>query len=193
MSDKLQPEEKSARLLAHKLGTVPHVSPLLRKLAKHGLTSPEHMAATAVARGCTHYANMPAWKNAETMEAPEISNEELAIGLLSPCHHYEPLFIRVASQLLSAPESSPATLAQLANMERCVPILKHIATCGKTTEPENPFWTTILENLPKTQHRLPEFPATAIHISRFRLETGITNPFKPNQPKIVWLRPFIQP
>lgn len=184
-------EEKSPNPLAYKLGTVPHISPLLRKLAKHGLKTPDQMAATAVARGCRHYANMPAWKNVEPVLAPGITNEELAVGLLSICHPYEPLFIRVASQLLSAPGSNPKTLSRLAAMERCIPILKHIATCGKTTEPENPFWTTILEDFPKTEHRLPEFPATAVHISRFRTETGFTNPFDRYQPKIVWLRPVI--
>ncbi len=130
-------------------------------------------------------------ENVEPVSAPGITNEELAVGLLSICHPYEPLFIRVASQLLSAPGSNPKTLTRLAAMERCIPILKHIATCGKTTEPENPFWTTILENLPESEHRAPEFPVNAIHISRFRSETGITNPFDPNQPKIVWLRPVI--
>lgn len=181
---------KSSRCLAYKLGMVPHLSPLLRKLAKHGLKTPEEMAATAVARGCRHYANMPAWEDIEPVPAPEIPNEELAVGLLSPCHPYEPLFIRVGSQLLSALGSNPKILARLASMERCAPVLKYIAKCGQATEPDNPFWTTILENLPKSEHPLPEFPESAIHISRFRIETGITNPFKANQPKIVWLRPL---
>lgn len=175
--------------LATVLGTIPHLSPLLRKLAKHGLKTPEEMAAFAVARGCRHYANMPKWKDIEALPAHEISNEELAIGLLSPCHPYEPLFIRVGAQLLSSPESDPRTLARLAGMERCVTTLRYIAACGNQTEPENPFWQAILENLPTTSHPQPEFPESRVHISRFRAETGITNPFKPVAPKAVWLRP----
>lgn len=179
--------------LAHKLGTVAHISPLLRKLANHGLASPEEMGATAVARGCGHYANMPAWQKIKPIAAREISNEELAVGLLSPCHPYNPLFIRVGGQLLSAPESNPETLARLAIMERCAPTVKYIAACGQETEPDNPFWKAILENLTKPGHSFPEFPKTSIHISRFRVETGITNPFKPGAPKIVWLRPQTTP
>lgn len=176
--------------LAEKMGTVPHISALLHKLTRHGLKSPEEMVACAVGRGCKHYANMPGWGGIQPPSSTEkITDEELAIGLLSPCHTYEPLFIRVASQLLSSPRSNPITLVRLATMERCLPTLKYIASCGKETEPENPFWAAILENLPVSQHNHPEFPKSRIHISRFRIETGITNPFKPNSPKIVWLRP----
>ena len=32
---------------------------LLRKLKKHGLTTPEEIAAAAVGRGCWHYAGLP--------------------------------------------------------------------------------------------------------------------------------------
>ena len=175
--------------LASKLGTVPHISPLLRKLATHGLKTPEEMAACAVSRGCLHYANMPKWKDIQPLSTPKIINEELAIGLLSPCHPYDPLFIRIGAQLLSAPQSNPKTLVSIARMERCLPTLKYIAICGNETEPENPFWNAILETLPISDHSQPEFPKSRIHISRFRTETGITNPFKPNLPKTVWLRP----
>lgn len=185
----LPPKKITAITLAAKLGTVPHFSPLLRRLAKHGLKSPEEMAACAVNRGCRHYANMPNWKDLQTFPATEISNEELAVGLLSPCHPYEPLFIRVGSQLLSAPQSDPKTLVRIATMERCLTTLKYIASCGKETEPDNPFWDAILENFPASRHPQPDFPKSRIHISRFRSETGITNPFKPNSPKAVWLRP----
>lgn len=177
--------------LASKLSNIVHLSLLLRKLAKQGLDTPEKMAGCAVARGCSHYANMPKWKDIQPLNLPEISDEELAIGLLSPCHPYEPLLIRIGSQLLSAPQSNPNTLARLATMERCLPILKYIARCGKETEPNNPFWTEILGNTPNSNHPQPEFAKTHIHISRFRTETGITNPFKPDLPKTVWLRPQI--
>ena len=174
--------------LATKLGTIPHFSLLLRRLAKHGLKTPEEMAACAVGRGCHHYANMPKWRDIQTSPAPEISNEELAIGLLSPCHAYDPLLIRVGAQLLSSHQSNPETLVRLAEMERCVAPLKYIATCGRDTEPENPFWQDILQYLTTKRRTHPEFPESSIHISRFRSETGITNPFKPGAPKVVWLR-----
>lgn len=187
------PPKSRAGTLAQKLGIMPHLSPLLRKLKKHGLKTPEEMVACAIGRGCSHYANMPNWKDIQALPAPEISDEELSIGLLSPCHPYEPLFIRAGCQLLSTPLSNPKTLARLAGMERCVPTLEYIATCGKETEPDNPFWTTLLESLPITEHPHPEFPKTSIHISRFRAETGITNPFKTNMQKTLWLRPKSNP
>jgi hypothetical protein len=136
---------------------------------------------------------MPKWRDIKTSPAPEISNEELAIGLLSPCHPYDPLFIRVGAQLLSSHQSNPETLARLAEMERCAALLKYIATCGRATEPENPFWQDILQYLTTKLRTHPEFPESRIHISRFRSETGIANPFKPSAPKVVWLRPHPVP
>ena len=172
--------------LAEKLGTTPHVSPLLLKLKSHGLTTPREIAAAAIDRGCRHYAPF-----AEGLhkDAPEITDEELAIALLSPCHPYEPQLIRIGSQMLSGENSNPGKLAHLAIMERCGPVIKYIAQCGQITEPDLAFWPAILDRL----HAYDPAPASVMsHISRFRVETGITNPRRPNDPKIVWLRPLKQ-
>ena len=172
--------------LAEKLGMTSHVSPLLRKLKKHGLATPEEIAAAAVGRGCWHYAGLTALEGITTKDTSAISDEELAIALLSPCHPYEPMLIRIGSQMLSGRNSDPLELARLAVMERCEPVLRYIAECGKKTEPDLPFWQTILNNLPICK----SFPKEDVHISRFRIEVGFTNPFKPNTPKITWLRPL---
>jgi hypothetical protein len=172
--------------LAEKLGMTPHVSPLLGKLKKHGLATPEDIAAAAIDRGCWHYAGLFASEGMTTKDTSAISDEELAIALLSPCHPYEPMLIRVGSQMLSGKNSDPLELARLAIMERCESVLRYIAECGKKTEPELPFWQTILDTLPPCK----PFPKEDVHISRFRIETGFTNPFKPNTPKVTWLRPL---
>lgn len=179
----MQPHQPT---LAEKLGTTRHVSPLLLKLKNHGLTTPKEIAAAAIDRGCSHYAPF-----AEGLhkEAPNISDEELAIALLSPCHPYELQLIRIGSQMLSSENSDPAKLAYLAIMERSGPMIKYIAQCGQKTEPDHPFWQAILTRL----HAYEPAPASVMsHISRFRIETGITNPKRPNDPKIVWLRPVKQ-
>jgi hypothetical protein len=41
--------------LAHKLGTTPHISPLLMKARRLGLPTGEHREALAVARGVRYY------------------------------------------------------------------------------------------------------------------------------------------
>ena len=177
----MQPHQPT---LAEKLGTTRHVSPLLLKLKNHGLVTPREIAAAAIDRGCRHYAPF-----AEGLhkDVPDITDEELAIALLSPCHLYEPQLIRIGSQMLSGDNSDPKKLARLAIMERCGPVIKYIAQCGQITEPDLPFWPAILTRL----HAYDPAPASVMsHISRFRIETGITNPGRPNDPKIVWLRPI---
>ena len=173
--------------LAEKLGMTSHVSPLLGKLKKHGLATPEEIAAAAVARGCWHYAGMAALERTTPIDPPGISDEELAVALLSPCHPYEPQLLRIGSQMLSGETIDPGKLTRLAVMERCEAMLRYIAECGQKTEPEMPFWKTILDKLQSYRSA----PASVMsHISRFRIEVGVTNPRRPNDPKIIWLRPL---
>ena len=101
--------------LADKLGTTRHVSLLLWKLKNHGLTTPKEIAAAAIDRGCRHYAPFAEGLHKEALG---ITDEELAIALLSPCHPYEPQLIRIGSQMLSGENSDPAKLAHLAILER---------------------------------------------------------------------------
>jgi hypothetical protein len=169
--------------LGDKLGIPIRESPLLHKLAEHGLTTTKELAAAAIGRGCYHYS---AFAGGLQKDAPAITNEELAIALLSPCHLYEPQLIRIGSQLLSYPECDAEMLLKLAIEEQCASVLKHIAECGHKTEPELPFWKKLLEPL---QEWKSSSEYTNIHISRFRSETGIVNPKTPDFPKIIWLRP----
>ena len=176
-------EKKTPPTLAEKLGISQTDSALLPKLALHGLNTPEKMAIAAITRGCDHYS----YPGIQIIHAPAISDEELAIGLLSPNHTYEPRWIRVASQLLSSPDCSPALLAKLAIQEQCASVLKYIAECGHKTEPDLPFWKELLEPLENWKSAGQDIK---IHISRFRSETGIVNPRTPDFPKITWLRPI---
>ena len=172
--------KRMSETLAQKMGNVPHISPLLKKLQRAGIASPDEMGAAAVQRGCFHYVNcFPA----AAKSAPEISDEELAIALLSPANPYNPMYLRVGSQLLSKDSCNPEKLVALAKQERCESVLKHIAELGAETEPDNPFWKYLVAGLARypnpKQWVMP-------HKSRFRIEAGIVNPLRP-QPKIQWL------
>jgi hypothetical protein len=170
--------------LADKLGTTHHVSPLLMKLKRRGLASPRDVAGAAVARGCRHYQ---AYASARPTALPDISDEELAIALLSPANPYDPMLIRIGGQMLSGTATSPERLVRLAGQERCSSILKYIAECGCQTEPTVLFWKRILAGLDSCKAApIGVMP----HPSRFRSETGVTSPKDAGKPKVQWLRPL---
>lgn len=170
--------------LARKLGTTTHKSLLLYELAQMGMDSPTKLVEEAIARGCSHYRINP--DKSYEINFPEASNEKIAMALLSPCNSYEPQWLRIGAQLLSHPSNNPKQLARISIKDRSASVLKYIAQCGRQTEPENPFWQEIINQLQNYQPG----PANVIsHISRFRIETGITDPRTPATPKIIWLRP----
>jgi hypothetical protein len=184
MELKDHPMEKHLPTLARKLGKSAHVSPLLKKLVRAGIANTKEMAATAIARGCHHYEGcLPTLPiPASTFET--ISDEELAIALLCPSNPYDPMLVRIGSQLLSKQSCNPKKLIALAKRERCEAILKYIAQAGKETEPDSSTWEYLIAQLLKFGE-----PKKGIlpHKSRFRREPGITNPQKPKL-KAQWLR-----
>ncbi len=163
------------------------MSPLIAKLQRIGITDPHQLAALATQqRGCSYYQPATEGIKAPRISERQLSNEELAVALLSPHWSYDPINIRIGAQRLSSGCKIPK-LIQLAQEETATEVLKHIAECGQEVEPDNPFWSKILNQLPSTPaaQTSRELP----HRTRFSWETGVTNPFKPNQPKRGWLRP----
>ncbi len=156
--------------LAEKLGTPIHISPLLLKANRLGLHSPELLESLAVARGCWHYRS-PGLVAAPEVSEVDLSNEELAVALLSPCLPYSPHSIRVGAAMLGATGNDVATLVRLAIAERNVAVLRYVAAAALRFEPDNSFWLRLLEGLPET----PPLPDGVMpHPTRFVSMTGMT-------------------
>lgn len=169
--------------LAEKLGTTPHISPLLPKAQRLGLVSATELEWLAVARGCWHY------RQAEMPELPDVdeahfSNEELAIALLSPNHPYSPHTIRVGAAMLGAVGNDPDKLVRLVEAEGCGMVVRYIAKAGLKFEPENLFWLKLLASLPENG----DLAAGILpHPTRFVSMTGFTRAGPGNV--TVWIRP----
>ncbi len=178
-----------AQTFAQRQGSISHVSSLKAKARRLGLRDGASLVALAVRRGCRHY--LP-WVQSVCATAPEIpeqdfSNEELVVALLLGSWPHEPIMIRAAAHLVGDPSLRVDVLSRLAVRERCVAALLYIAEAGAETEPDNPFWKDLLGSLPAVRPPLPR-AGFMPHPSRFRSETGIVNPSRPDQPRVVWLR-----
>lgn len=173
----------SAPTFAEKLGITPYESLLLQKAARLGLHSASSMERLAVMRGCWHYGSRDQFPVSNISES-EFSNEELAVALLSPSLPYSPHSIRVGAAMLGASGNRLDLLAELVTAEGCVGPVRYIARAGTRFEPENPFWTQMLD-------RLPEAPSIAEgimpHPTRFVSMTGMTRAGVGTI--TVWIRP----
>lgn len=183
--------------LAEKLGIPAHHSLLLQKAREVGLHDASALIGLAVLRGCQHYRGGPEPVPAEPPSHAAFSNEELAVALLSPCLPYSPRTVRVGAQMLSGLSNQPRRLALLARKERAEDVVRHVAAAGRQTEPHEPFWGELLAALPPVASLRTVFPAGVLpHPSRFRTETGLTDPSNPvthGGPQTVWLRPTPPP
>ena len=169
--------------LAHKLGTTPHISPLLMKARRLGLPTGEHLEALAVARGCRYYGggNLPA---VAAVSREQLSDEELAVALLSVAARYSPQSLRVGAAMASAAHIDAARLVWLARLERSEAVLRYVAECGARYEPHNGFWRNVLASLPAS----PQLPSGVLpHPTRFVAMTGITR--RGVETVIEWIRP----
>ena len=179
--------------LASKLGMPAHHSRLLRRAGAVGLPDAAALIALAVARGCRHYQGGLEAVPASPVSQEAFSDEELAIALLSPCLPYSPRAIRVGAQMLGSRRNQPARLALLARRERAENVVRHVAVAGRQTEPEEPFWQELLAALPPASPHRSVLPTGVLpHPSRFRSETGLTNPFGSavgGGLPVTWLRP----
>ena len=85
--------------LAAKLGTTTHLSPLLRKAERLGLTA-EGLERLAIQRGCDYY-NPDGPLPPPAISVEQFSNAELAIALLNPALRYDPHTLRLGAAMLS--------------------------------------------------------------------------------------------
>jgi hypothetical protein len=166
-------EQPAQPTLAQKLGDVTHVSPLLRKVIQLSGCPEEQVGEwllkCAVERGASHYQR--AFDPSLPPDRPELTSEELGVALCLYHHPFNPMFIRAAAQLLSAPGIKIEALAHLAVMERCEPVLLHIANAALKVVPNEEPWASLRTRLPKRRRvRTDALP----HWSRFVLQTGYT-------------------
>ena len=81
------------------------------------------------------------------------------------------MLIRAAAQLLSARDTDATVLAHLAVMERCEPVLLHIAEAAGRLTPDQEPWASLRAQLMSRRCvRTDVLP----HWSRFVLQTGYT-------------------
>lgn len=154
--------------LAHKLGTTAHHSPLLIKARRLGLRTTRDLCTLAVQRGCRHY-----WQGSEPAgelaSRDQLSNEELALALLTIAGPYDPHVIRCGAAMLGAEGNDPALLARLTIWERSAQVVRYVALCGQSFEPWNPFWSDLLGRLPATP---PPKEGVMPHPTRFVAMNG---------------------
>lgn len=169
--------------LARKLGTTAHISSLLRKARRLGLTTPRDLETLAVQRGCRYYQRGDECGVAKA-NATEFSDEELAIALLHPGQPWSPQTIRLGAAMLHAPGNSMRVLGRLARMERCEAVVRYVAEAGRRFEPDEPWWSDLLAALPQS----PLIPSGVLpHPTRFVAMTGVTR--RGRETVTQWIRP----
>ncbi len=174
--------------LARRLGTTTHLSPLLHKARRLGLTAPRALQTLAVQRGCLHYqrGDEPV---VELAAREQFSDEELALALLCVALPYDPHSIRCGAAMLGAKGNDPRRLARLAVMERSESVVRHVAEAGQRFEPQNEFWPALLTALPPSA---PPKEGVLPHPTRFVAMTGVVRG-KPPGLYTQWLRPEPRP
>ena len=174
--------------LAQRLGTTPHLSPLLRKARRLGLLIPRDLETLAVQRGCLHYqrGDEPV---GELATKENFSNEELSVALLNVALPYDPHSIRCGAAMLGTDGNDVSTLARLAAEERSVLVVRHVAESGARFEPSDPFWRALLAALPPTP---PPNDGVLPHPTRFIAMTGMDRGGQRGL-RTQWLRPRPRP
>ena len=117
--------------------------------------------------------------------ADELTNEELAVALLSIVLPKSQWRMRLMAAMLAALGNSPKRLAMLAVQERSEQVVSYIAQCGRQVEPGNDFWDKLLAQLPDPTYQ--PAPDVLPHITRFVAMTGVTRQGKGTV--IQWIRP----
>jgi hypothetical protein len=143
-------------------------SRLLEQAARLGLQLPTDLERLALLRGCSYYERDLDVRVPPLTEVP-LSNAELAVALVIPSLSPGAREIRLAAALLGTPGLEANQVARLAREEDTVAVIRHIAQCGQSFEPENRFWVDLLANLPSGPVEADCFP----HPTRFVEMTGI--------------------
>ena len=176
-------EQTPATTLARRLGDTAHVSGLAIRLARAsgaGDRLPEWLLKVAVERGATHYQRD--FDPSLPTDNPAIPDEEIGIALCLGQHPYYLDNLRAAAQLLSSPRVDAAKLCRLAVLERCEPMLLHIATIAERFAPTLEPWAYLRLHLrPRPVPRTEALP----HWTRLVSHTGVTAYGGP--PKTDWL------
>jgi len=180
MELKEQPFEPT---LSRRLGDVPHVSGLLRRLARTsdaGVRVRDWLLKAAVERGASHYRRE--FDPTLPPDSPAVSDEEIGIALCLGEHPFALDPLRAAAQLLSSPQVDAARLCRLAVEERCEPVLLHIARLAERFAPELEPWAWLRRHLaPRSVPRTDALP----HWSRLVSHSGVTARGGP--PRTDWL------
>src|SRR6185369_4250915 len=135
--------------LARKLGDVPHVSRLLKRISQTtgaGDRVVDWLLKVAVQRGADHYRRE--FDSSLPPDSPAISSEEIGVALCLGQLPYALDHVRAAAQLLSSPHVDAAHLCRLAVQERCEPVLLHIAQLAERFAPDLEPWASVRRNLP---------------------------------------------
>lgn len=173
--------------LSRRLGTTTHLSPLLHKARRLGLATPRALQTLAVQRGCDHYRRGDESADALPSRA-QFTDEDLAIALLHLEWEWDPQMIRLGAAMLGSQHNDPRRLARLAIMERCEPVVRHVAEAGRQFEPDNDFWTQLLAALPASA---PVKSGVLPHPTRFGAMTGLTQ--RGRETVTEWIRPAPMP
>ncbi len=164
-------EQPLATTLAGRMGDVPHVSGLLRRVARESGAGDrvfDWLFKVAVERGARHYERD--FDPSLPPDCPALSNEEVGIALCFGGSPYELDRLRAAAQLLSSPQVDAARLCRLAVQERCEPVLLHVAHLAERFAPDLQPWAHVRRHLrPRTVPRTDALP----HWSRLVSHTGV--------------------
>ena len=177
-------EQTAVPTLARRLGDVPHVSGLLRRLAQESGAREriaDWLLKVAVARGADHYRRE--FDPSLPPDSPAFSDEEIGVALCLGQLPYELDHLRAAAQLLSSRHVDSTRLLRLAVQERCEPVLLHIARLAERFVPELEPWASLRQRL--SARRVPRADALP-HWSRLVSHTGVSAHGGP--PRTDWLR-----
>jgi hypothetical protein len=186
-SDTLSPmelkEQAQMPTLAQQLGDVPHVSGLLRRIARTsgaGDRVAEWLMKVAIQRGASHYRRD--FDPSLPPDSPLVSSEEIGVALCLGELPYALDHLRAASQLLTSPKTDANQLCRLAIQERCEPVLLHIAKTAERFAPELEPWASVRRSLrPRIVPRTEALP----HWTRLVSHTGFSS--RTGGPRTDWL------
>jgi len=164
-------EQPFTATLAHKLGDVPHVSGLLRRIARlsgAGKRIADWLLKVAVERGANHYRRD--FDPTLPPDSPAIGDEEIGVALCLGQSPYDLDSLRAAAQFLSSPRINAVRLCHLAVQERCEPVLLHIAEVAQKYAPAQEPWAYLRKHL--RPRRVPRTDALP-HWTRLVSHTGV--------------------
>lgn len=159
----------SANSLAQRLGITANESPLRWKLVRLKQRFPS-AGAESVEAWLVDVANSRGARVMRRQELSadfalpesELSNEELAVGLLLPCLADEPPMLRLAAQIISRGLADAAKLLQVARREGALRVLANLAAQALRVAPDHPLWRHIGD---ATAQERP-LPESVIHWTR---------------------------